>query len=230
MRDATARFTVRNHLPVAEGAHFSQQKTTKALYDAVVDRYSSPATAALGRLMLPYLHPELVDFPTVSYLFTHLRSSREEHCRCRCCCLSLNSIGTPRSPFFEGCTPSPLLPSVATADAVDLLGAEEVSAAYAPGGRRNNSKGKGGKGGGGGTSSGGGRGGGGGGGLGGGGGGGGRGGGGNGGGGGCGGGGGSGGGGGGRGGAGKGGSRDGSARGVGGPVQQLPRLSDNPTL
>ncbi|CAI7925299.1 unnamed protein product, partial [Closterium sp. NIES-53] len=62
MRDATARLTVRNHLPVAERAHFSQQKTAKALYDAVVARYSSPATAALGRLMLPYLHPELADF------------------------------------------------------------------------------------------------------------------------------------------------------------------------
>ncbi|CAI7777790.1 unnamed protein product [Closterium sp. NIES-54] len=62
MRDATARLTVRNHLPVAERAHFSQQKTAKALYDAVVARYSSPATAALGHLMLSYLHPELADF------------------------------------------------------------------------------------------------------------------------------------------------------------------------
>ncbi|CAI7873797.1 unnamed protein product [Closterium sp. NIES-53] len=66
------------------------------------------------------------------------------------------SRGTPCSPFFDGCTPSPLLPSVSIAAAVDLLGAEEVSAASAPGGRRNNSRGKGGKGGGGGTSGGGG--------------------------------------------------------------------------
>ncbi|CAI7787751.1 unnamed protein product [Closterium sp. NIES-53] len=72
MRDATARLTVRNHLPVAERAHFSQQKTAKALYDAVVTHYSYPANAALGRLMLPYLHPELADFHTVSDLFTHL--------------------------------------------------------------------------------------------------------------------------------------------------------------
>ncbi|CAI7760762.1 unnamed protein product, partial [Closterium sp. NIES-54] len=41
------------------------------------------------------------------------------------------SRGTPRSPFFEGCSPSPLIPSVATAAAVDLLGAEEVGAASA---------------------------------------------------------------------------------------------------
>ncbi|CAI7883108.1 unnamed protein product [Closterium sp. NIES-54] len=79
MRDATAHLTVRNHLPVAEHVHFSQQKTAKALYDAVVARYSSPAIAALGRLMLPYLHPELADFHTVSDLFTHLRYSEARY-------------------------------------------------------------------------------------------------------------------------------------------------------
>ncbi|CAI7822690.1 unnamed protein product [Closterium sp. NIES-54] len=36
IRDATTRFAVRNHLPVAEQAHFSQQKAAKALYDAGV--------------------------------------------------------------------------------------------------------------------------------------------------------------------------------------------------
>ncbi|CAI7911205.1 unnamed protein product [Closterium sp. NIES-54] len=49
MRDATARLIVRNHLPVAERAHFSQQKTAKALYDAVVARYSSPARGGSAR-------------------------------------------------------------------------------------------------------------------------------------------------------------------------------------
>ncbi|CAI5470992.1 unnamed protein product [Closterium sp. Yama58-4] len=43
--------------------------------------------------------------------------------------VSINAVGasrgTPHTPFFEGCSPSPLLPSVATAAAVDLLGAEE---------------------------------------------------------------------------------------------------------
>ncbi|CAI7888349.1 unnamed protein product [Closterium sp. NIES-53] len=58
--DATARLVIRNHLPVAECTHFGQHRTAKALYDAVVARYSSPATAALGRLLLPYLFPELV--------------------------------------------------------------------------------------------------------------------------------------------------------------------------
>ncbi|CAI7765728.1 unnamed protein product [Closterium sp. NIES-53] len=42
---------------------------------AVLARYSSPATAALSRLMLPYLFPDLSAFPTVADLITHLRTS-----------------------------------------------------------------------------------------------------------------------------------------------------------
>ncbi|CAI7889489.1 unnamed protein product, partial [Closterium sp. NIES-53] len=60
------------------------------------------------------------------------------------------SCGDRRTPFFEGCSPVPLLPSVASAATVDLVGTEEVGAASAPSGRRRNSKGKGSKGGGGG--------------------------------------------------------------------------------
>ncbi|CAI7787421.1 unnamed protein product [Closterium sp. NIES-54] len=67
-RDAAARLAIRNHLPLAECAHFGQHKTAQALYDAVVARYSSPATAALGRLLLPYLFPELSAFATVEDL------------------------------------------------------------------------------------------------------------------------------------------------------------------
>ncbi|CAI7772781.1 unnamed protein product, partial [Closterium sp. NIES-54] len=74
-RDAAARLAVRNHLPLAERAHFGQHKSAKALYDAVAARYSSPATAALGRLILPYLFPELSAFATVEDLITHLRTS-----------------------------------------------------------------------------------------------------------------------------------------------------------
>ncbi|CAI7933549.1 unnamed protein product [Closterium sp. NIES-54] len=74
-RDAAARLAVRRHLPTTERAHFSQYKSAQTLYDAVVTRYSSPATAALSRLMLPYLFPDLAAFPTVADLITHLRSS-----------------------------------------------------------------------------------------------------------------------------------------------------------
>ncbi|CAI7907618.1 unnamed protein product, partial [Closterium sp. NIES-53] len=68
------------------------------------------------------------------------------------------SRGDRRTPFFEGCSPVPLLPSVASAAAVDLVGTEEVGAAFAPSGICRNSRGKGSKsgGGGGGGSSGGG--------------------------------------------------------------------------
>ncbi|CAI5986222.1 unnamed protein product [Closterium sp. NIES-64] len=74
-RDATARLAVRRHLPTSKRAHFSQYKSAQTLYDAVVARYSSPATAALSRLMLPYLFPDLAAFPTVADLITHLRTS-----------------------------------------------------------------------------------------------------------------------------------------------------------
>ncbi|CAI7863462.1 unnamed protein product [Closterium sp. NIES-53] len=105
--DAATRLAIRNHLPLAECAHFGQHRTAQAMYDAVVTRYSSPATAALGRA----------------------------------------AHGTRCTPFFEGCSPSPLAPSYTSTAAVDVLGAEDVGAASANRKRRN-SKGKGGKGGG----------------------------------------------------------------------------------
>ncbi|CAI7789981.1 unnamed protein product [Closterium sp. NIES-53] len=74
-RDAHARLAVRSHLPLDEREHFSQHKTAKELYDAVVACYSSPGTAAIGRLSLPYLFPDLSAFATVADLITHLRTS-----------------------------------------------------------------------------------------------------------------------------------------------------------
>ncbi|CAI7823181.1 unnamed protein product, partial [Closterium sp. NIES-53] len=74
-RDAVARLAVHSHLPPAERAHFGQYKTAQSLYDAVVARYSSHATAALSRLMLPYLFPDLAAFATVADLTAHLRTS-----------------------------------------------------------------------------------------------------------------------------------------------------------
>ncbi|CAI7892695.1 unnamed protein product [Closterium sp. NIES-54] len=63
--------------------------------------------------------------------------------------------GTPRPPFFEGCSPSPLAPSYASAAAANVLGAEDVGAA-SPSAKRCSNKGKGGRGGGGGSGGGGG--------------------------------------------------------------------------
>ncbi|CAI7901431.1 unnamed protein product [Closterium sp. NIES-54] len=210
-RDAAARLAIHNHLPLAECAHFRQHRTAQALYDAVDAHYSSPATAALGRLLLPYLFPELSAFATVEDLVSHIRASDARYravapaklldrnqppifitLNFMVTCLpdSLHSVrdhvlsldptsltidlleqhllaaessvvtvgaahGTPRMPFFEGCSPSPLAPSYASAAAIDVLGAEDVGAASASAKRRS-SKGKGGRGGGGGRGSGGG--------------------------------------------------------------------------
>ncbi|CAI7932904.1 unnamed protein product [Closterium sp. NIES-54] len=177
-RDAVARLAVRSHLPPAERAQFGQYKTAQSLYDAVVARYSSPATAAFSRLMLPYL----AAFATVADLVAHLRTSDARYraalltkfcakntpppfrdhflslCpteltvdlleeRLTAAEKSILAIGASRgdcrTPFFEGCSPVPLLPSVASAAAVDLDGTEEVGAASAPSGRCRNSNGKG---------------------------------------------------------------------------------------
>ncbi|CAI7758478.1 unnamed protein product [Closterium sp. NIES-53] len=152
-RDAAARLAIRNHLPLAECAHFRQHMTAEALYDAVVARYSSPATTALGHLLLPYLDHFLSLDPTsltVDLLEQHLLAAETS-------AVAVGAArGTPRPPFFEGCSPSPLAPSYASsAAAADVSVAEDVGAASASAKRRS-SKGKGGRGGGGGSGSGGG--------------------------------------------------------------------------
>ncbi|CAI7932019.1 unnamed protein product [Closterium sp. NIES-54] len=211
-RDATARLAIRNHLPATECAHFVEHRTAQALYDAVVARYSSPATAAIDRLLLPFLFPELSAFATVADLVTHLCTSdaryratvpaeflptnqppmfitlyftftrhpdslgsvRDHFLTLDPTSLTVDLLeqhllaaetsavavgaacGTPRSPFFEGCSPSPLSSSFASAAAADVSVPEDVGAASTSTKRRN-SKGKGGRGSGGGSGGGGGR-------------------------------------------------------------------------
>ncbi|CAI7881041.1 unnamed protein product [Closterium sp. NIES-54] len=175
-RDAAARLAIRNHLPLTECAHFGQHRTAQAQYAAIVARYSSPATAALGRLLLPYLFPELSAFATVKDLSlasmtlfalsgttfsldpTSLTVDLlEQHLlAAETSAVAVGAArGTPRPPFFEGCSPSPLAPSYASATAVDVSDAEDVRAASASAKRRNR-KGKGDKSGGGGSGGGGG--------------------------------------------------------------------------
>ncbi|CAI7823545.1 unnamed protein product [Closterium sp. NIES-53] len=140
-RDAAARLAIRNHLQLAECAHFGQHRTAHALYDAVVARYSSPATAALGRLLLPFLFPELSAFSVVEDLFSHLRASDARYC-----------AAVPAKDHFLSLDPTSLT--------VDLLEqhllAAETSAVADVGAKRRTSKGKGGQGGGGGSGNGGG--------------------------------------------------------------------------
>ncbi|CAI7884250.1 unnamed protein product [Closterium sp. NIES-54] len=187
-RDATTRLAIRNHLPATECAHFGEHRTAQALYDVVVARYSYPATAAIGRLLLPYLFPKLSAFATVADLVTHLRTSDaryratvpaeflptnqphmfitlyfivtrlpdslrsvrdhfltldptsltvdllEQHLlAAETSAVAVGSVrGTPRSPFFEGCSPSPLsssFASAAAAAAADVSVPEDVGAA-----------------------------------------------------------------------------------------------------
>ncbi|CAI7826568.1 unnamed protein product [Closterium sp. NIES-53] len=131
IRDAAACLAVRNHLSLAKRAHFVHHKTAKAPYDAVVARYSSPATAALDRLILPYLFPKLSPFATIEdpyitlyFIVTHLpdslRAVRDHFLVLDPTDLTVDLLekhllaaetsavvvgaarGTPRTPFFEG--------------------------------------------------------------------------------------------------------------------------------
>ncbi|CAI7920864.1 unnamed protein product [Closterium sp. NIES-53] len=187
IRDAAARLAVRNHLPLAKRAHYGQHKTAKALYDTLVACYSSPATAALGRLLLFPCHccsRPTSAFATVEDLVTHLCTSDARYCSAlpaedhfltldptdltvdlleKHLLAAETSVvtvgaarGTLRTPFFEGCSPSPLAPSFASAAAIDILGAEDVGPASALSGKPRSGKGKGGKSGGGGSGGGGG--------------------------------------------------------------------------
>ncbi|CAI7920750.1 unnamed protein product [Closterium sp. NIES-53] len=145
-RDATARLAIRNHLPATECAHFGEHRTAQALYDAVVARYSFLATAAIGRLLLPYLFPELSAFATVADLVTHLRTSD-----------ACYHATVPAEDHFLTLDPTSLTVDLleqhllaAETSAVADVGAASTST------KRRNSKGKGGRGSGGGSGGGGG--------------------------------------------------------------------------
>ncbi|CAI7809483.1 unnamed protein product [Closterium sp. NIES-53] len=184
-RDAAARLAVRNHLPLAECAHFGQHKTAKALYDTVValeDLVTHLRTtdahyrAALPAEFLDRNPPPM--YITLYFIVTHLSDSLRAvtyhflaldptdltvdllEKPLLAIETSVVAVGaahdTPRTPFFEGCSPSPLAPSYTSATVVDILGADDVRAASALSGKRCSSKGKGGRSGGGGSGGGGG--------------------------------------------------------------------------
>ncbi|CAI7885599.1 unnamed protein product [Closterium sp. NIES-54] len=154
---------------------------TQALYAAVVARYSSPATAALGRLLLPYLFPELSAFAKIEDLVSHMRTSDTRY-RATVPAEFLDrnqppmfitlyfivtrlpdSLRSVRDHFLsldptsltDDLLEQHLLAAETSAFAVDVSVAEDVGAASASANCRN-SKGKGGKGSGGGSGGGGG--------------------------------------------------------------------------
>ncbi|CAI5482607.1 unnamed protein product [Closterium sp. Yama58-4] len=96
-RDAVTRLAIRNHLPITERAHFSQHKTAKALDHFLAEDHTTLTVDDFEQELLAADKSILV-----------VGTAR----------------GTPRTPLFEGCSPSPLAPSYASsAAAVDFLGA-----------------------------------------------------------------------------------------------------------
>ncbi|CAI7799714.1 unnamed protein product [Closterium sp. NIES-53] len=205
-KDNVSLFDLASGAATAPPATFdssTRSQTPQALYDAVVARYSSPTTAALDRLLLPYLFPELSAFATIEDLVSHLHASDaryraavpaefldrnpppmyitlyftvtrlldslrsvwdhflsldptsltvellEQHLlAAETSAVAVGAArGTPRAPFFEGCSPSPLAPSYASAAAADVSVPEDVGAASTSAKHRS-SKAKGGTGGG----------------------------------------------------------------------------------
>ncbi|CAI7868079.1 unnamed protein product [Closterium sp. NIES-53] len=167
-RDVAARLAVRNHLPSTKRAHFSQYKiadlvahlrTGDARYRVALPTEFLPTNSPPMYVTLYYLVTRLLD--SLSSVRDHFLSLRPTELtvdlleeRLAAAEKSILAVGASRgdrrTPFFEGCSPVPLLPSAASAAAVDLVGTEEVGAASVPSGRRRTGKGKGSKGGGGG--------------------------------------------------------------------------------
>ncbi|CAI5967334.1 unnamed protein product [Closterium sp. NIES-65] len=104
-RDAVAHLAVRSHLPSTERAHFSQYKCAKTL-----DHFLSVCPTTL----------------TVDLLEGRLLAAEKSIVAVGA------SRGDPRAPFFEGCSPSTLLPSVASAAAVDFVGTESRGGGTGP--------------------------------------------------------------------------------------------------
>ncbi|CAI7838442.1 unnamed protein product [Closterium sp. NIES-53] len=156
-RDATARLAIRNHLPTTKCAHLGEHRTALALYDAVVARYSSPATAAICRLLLPYLFTELSAFATVADLVTHMHTSDARYRAA----VPAEFLPTNQPPMFITLyfivtrLPDSLRSIRDHFLALDPTSLTDIDAA-STGAKRHNSKGKGGRGSGGGSGGGGG--------------------------------------------------------------------------
>ncbi|CAI5973225.1 unnamed protein product [Closterium sp. NIES-65] len=98
-RDVAAHLAVRRHLPTTERAHFSQYKSAKTL-----DHFLSVCPTTLT---VDLLEERLL---AIEKSIVAVGASR----------------GDPRTSVFEGCSPSPLLPSVASTAAADLVGFESA--------------------------------------------------------------------------------------------------------
>ncbi|CAI7885446.1 unnamed protein product [Closterium sp. NIES-53] len=181
-RDATARLAIRNHLPVAECSLllpylFPELSAFATVADLVTHLRTSKARyrATVPNEFFATNQPPM--FITLYFIVNRLpdslRSFRDHYFSLDPTSLTVDLLeqhllaaetsavavgaarGTPRPPFFEGCSPSPLSLSFASATAADVFVPEDISAASTSA-KRQSSKGKGGRGGGGGSGSGGG--------------------------------------------------------------------------
>ncbi|CAI7817652.1 unnamed protein product [Closterium sp. NIES-54] len=149
-RDAAARLAICNHLPLAKYAHYGQHRHSFATVEDLV--FHLRTSDARYRAFVPaedhFLSLDLTSL-TLDLLEQHLIATETS-------AVAVGAArGTPRPPFFEGCSPPPLAPSYASAAAADVPGAKDVGAASASAKRRSG-KGKGSRGAGGGSGSGGG--------------------------------------------------------------------------
>ncbi|CAI7916876.1 unnamed protein product [Closterium sp. NIES-54] len=71
---AAACIALSSLLPETEEAHFSRVRFAKDMLAAIKTCYSTPTSASLGRLFLPFLFPDLAAFDRAADLITHLRS------------------------------------------------------------------------------------------------------------------------------------------------------------
>ncbi|CAI7738615.1 unnamed protein product [Closterium sp. NIES-54] len=176
-RDATARLAIRKHLPAATPYLFPELSAFATVADLVTHLRTSDTRyrATVPAEFLPTNQPPM--FITLYFIVTRLpdslRSVRDHFLTLDPTSLTVALLeqhllaaetsavvvgaarGTPRTPFFEGCSPSPLSSSFASAAAADVSVPEDVGAASTSAKRRN-SKGKGGRGSGGGSGGGGG--------------------------------------------------------------------------
>ncbi|CAI7778543.1 unnamed protein product, partial [Closterium sp. NIES-53] len=157
-RDIAARLAVRRHLPTTERAHFSQYKSAQT-FDT---RYRAELPAEFCAKNPPPIYLTL--YYVVTRLPDSLRVVRDHFLSVCPTTLTVDlleerllaaeqsivavgaSRGDPCTPIFEGCSPSPLLPPVASAAAADLGGFKSVGAASAPRGSRRTGRSKGGRG------------------------------------------------------------------------------------
>ncbi|CAI7818204.1 unnamed protein product [Closterium sp. NIES-54] len=155
-RDAAARLAVRCHLPTTELADLiTHLRTSDTRYRAALPAEFCAKNPPLMYLTLYYVVTRLPDSLRVvrdhylSVCPTTLTVDLLEE-RLLAAEQSIVAVGAsrgdPRTPIFEGCSPSPLLPSVASAAAADLGGFESVGAASAPSGSRRTGRSKGGSG------------------------------------------------------------------------------------